>query len=163
MKTKDTTPDSYTFDPGDSVRILTNQTALAVLDSDLRDFDSLFAWLFLVDEKFFTDHFAPHLDHSPMYVIVDDHQKGTARTLLRRHRRLAAWSWSANATMHDKTLLFPNKGVTWLTTCNLTRGSWTRSFNRAARIESHALTSKLLEQFNKMTSTAKRLTPKTTA
>jgi phosphatidylserine/phosphatidylglycerophosphate/cardiolipin synthase-like enzyme len=61
--------------------------------------------------------------------------------------------------MHDKTIIFPQTGIVYLTTNNLTQGSWSMSLNRTARIESNELASRLADDFQLYWKMARPLLP----
>lgn len=130
-----------------NVRLLSAQDALPQLRADLAAATKIYAWLYLVDETFFTNLFSDPLRDHDFFCVADHRQKPTLQTLVALFPNFYPRTWSWNRTQHDKTLILPNLEVIWLSTHNMTRGSWTLSTNRAARIESKEATKKLSETF----------------
>jgi hypothetical protein len=153
------TTESY-FSMNAQVDLLDYQTALPALRSDLADRGPCLAYTYLIDTIWFHDLFGPHLAHSLLMVLADNRQRVALRGLTQEFAKLAAATWSTNRTMHDKTLVFPQKNVVYLTTSNLTKGSWTLSLNSTARIHCPAFCHRLEEQFHAHWRTALPL-PKT--
>lgn len=137
-----------TWDPNANVQLLEFGSALAQLRADLRRPGPCLAYTYLLDPLWFADLFSEHLSTSLLMVLADARQRPELRRLLAAHPKLQAATWSTNRTMHDKTLIFPQTNITYLTTANITRGSWTLSMNAVARIESPAFTRALEHQFN---------------
>lgn len=137
-----------TWEPNANVQLLSFATAVENLRSDLARPEPCLAYTYLVEPLWFADLFGAHLSHSMLMLIADNRQRPQLRTLLSRHKKLQAATWSTNRTMHDKTLIFPVTGITYLTTANITRGSWTLSLNTVARIQSPAFTHALETQFH---------------
>lgn len=153
------TDQHYDFAAGDSVQLLAGPRALTVLKTDLADLGDVYCWTFLIHDDFFAECMVPHLQHSHLYAICDHRQTTKARLLLSQHKRLRLRAWASNRTMHDKTILFPQASVTYLTTANFTRGSWSMAYNRVARIQSRRLTGRLADDFLLMFQRAKPLLP----
>ena len=136
------------FSPNAQINLLTFETALSTLREDLRRPSPCLAYAYLIDPPWFLDLFKEHLANSLLMVLADNRQRSELRTLVSHHPKLKAATWSTNRTMHDKTLIFPLEGITYLTTTNLTKGAWTLSLNNVARITCPSLSSKLAEQFH---------------
>lgn len=130
-----------------SVRLLGAQDALPQLRADLADATVLMAWLYLIDDSFFTNVFSEPLRRCDFFAVSDHRQKRTLETLTKIFPNFYPRTWAWNRTQHDKTLIIPNLDVVWLSTHNMTRGSWTLSTNRAARIKSPDATRKLKDVF----------------
>ena len=133
--------------------------ALPTLRSDLEQRSPTLLLCFLSDPMWFTDLFADHLNHSNLDVLCDHRQRTHLKPLLSTYKRLHVSSWSANRTMHDKRIIFPELGIIYLTTNNITQGSWSLSINSTARIQSAKLAHKLADDFQAMWLHAKPLLP----
>lgn len=129
----------------DMIEILHGKKALEQITSDLDMTEPVLAWCYLIDPEWFTQLLATPLQHAQVQIIVDHRQRKTISTLLAVQPNLHARSWSWNRTLHDKTLIIPNRALIWLGTHNWTKGSWTLSTNRAARIVSRTATNQLLK------------------
>lgn len=143
------------FSPNAQINLLTFETALSTLRDDLRRPGPCLAYAYLIDPPWFIDLFQEHLANSLLMVLADNRQRSELRTLVSHNPKLKAATWSSNRTMHDKTLIFPIDGITYLTTTNLTKGAWTLSLNNVARITCPSLCSKLAEQFHQHWTTAR--------
>lgn len=146
-----TTPN---FSPNARVELLDFTKAYAVLKSDLADPGPCLAYAYLLDPIWFRELFTDHLQHSLLQMIGDSRQRTHMRLLQQQYKKLRCATWSNNRTMHDKTLIFPQKGIVYLTTNNITRGSWTMSLNSTARLECAELTRRLETQFHELWSAA---------
>jgi phosphatidylserine/phosphatidylglycerophosphate/cardiolipin synthase-like enzyme len=140
--------DETRFAPNATVQLLSYESALAALRADLREPGPCLVYAYLMDPMWFHDLFGEHLESQMIMILADHRQRSELRRLLSRYHRLRAATWSTNRTMHDKTLIFPKLNVTYLTTSNLTRGSWTLAMNSVARIHCPALRQRLEDQFN---------------
>lgn len=140
----ETTPFT-TLDQPNSISILHGQEALETFEKDLAAPIDILAWAYLIDPPWFTSCLKTPLTFGHVQLIVDHRQRRTVAQLCRQHKNLHARSWSWNRTLHDKTLMIPSKGIIWLGTHNWTRGSWTLSTNRAARLVSRQATDSLLK------------------
>lgn len=134
-------------EPNGIVDLLPLEHALPTLRADLEQRSVLLVYAYLIDPVWFDELFGPHLEHSLILLLADGRQRSMLRQLCTRHPRLRAATWSTNRTMHDKTLIFPQLDLSYLTTANVTRGSWTLAMNNVARIQSAAFTRALDQQF----------------
>lgn len=147
--------------PGDMAHVdfLPIARALPTLRADLEHKSPALLLCFLADPMWFPDLFADHLTHSNLDVLCDHRQRNLLKPLLSAYKKLHIASWSANRTMHDKRIIFPELGVIYLTTNNITQGSWSLSINSTARIHSLKLAHKLADDFQAMWLHAKPLFP----
>lgn len=127
------------------IQLLSLEHALQQLRQDLELRGTVYTWTYLIDYDFAADLLGRHLQHSKLYAIIDHRMRGTAAKLQRSYPTFSARSWSYNRTMHEKTFILPETATTWLGSHNMTRGSYTLSMNRSARITSLSLC-KTLEQ-----------------
>lgn len=144
----DNKTNEYNFGANANVHMLQGLDAYGQLLQDIRGITPVYGWAYLIETEFFKTLFDQHLKTKSTFLIIDNRQQPIVRNLLSIYPKLSAASHSTNRTMHDKTLLFPALGVTWIGTYNLTRGSWSMSQNRAARIKSHALALELLSEWD---------------
>jgi hypothetical protein len=147
------------FAPNARVELLNFTQAYKVLRTDLSDTGPCLAFVYLVDVQWFRELFEQHLQQSLLMLIGDSRQRATLRILARQYTKLKAATWSINRTMHDKTLILPQKNIIYLTTNNITRGSWTMSMNSTARIECAEMTKRLEEQFHTLWDSCLPVTP----
>lgn len=127
------------------IQLLTSRDALDTLEHDLKQPTPVLAWAYLIEPEWFREMFATPLRQSNVQLLVDHRQRRTVQKLLHEEPNLHARSWSWNRTLHDKTLMLPQRNTIWLCTHNWTKGSWTLSTNRAARIVSRSTTTDLLK------------------
>jgi hypothetical protein len=130
-----------------TVQVLKAPDALVRLEIDLRHRSPAFGWAYLLDTKFCSQLFLEHLTHSHLSMIVDNRQARHARTLVDHFPNFHAYCWSYNRTLHAKTFLFPHLAVTWITSYNLTVGSYSMSYNHAVRIDSPQITADLMRDW----------------
>lgn len=149
----------YSFGANANVHMLEGLDAYGQLLQDIRGTTPIHAWVYLLEPQFFRTLFHTHLQTKQLHLIVDNRQQPIVRELLELYPKLNAASHSTNRTMHDKTMLFPALGVSWIGSYNLTRGSWSLSQNRAARIKSHALCLELLDAWCQMFENCKPVRP----
>lgn len=129
------------------VELLPFHRALPKLRNELAEEGLVLVWAYLIDPLFFADLFANHLKTSKLLMLADSRQTPMLRALMESYYNLRAATWTTNRTMHDKTIVFPNLGITYLTTSNLTRGAWTMSLNSTVRVTSAGLTTQLADDF----------------
>lgn len=130
-----------------NIIVMDGRDTLEALHFDLEKPGTVHGWAYLMDYEFTARLFAPHLENQDISLIVDNKMRSVAADLQYEFARLRCWTWSYNRTMHDKTLLFPAQGLTWIGTHNLTQGSYWMALNRAVRIESSHLTRELNAQW----------------
>lgn len=140
-----------------NVRLLGLTEAHDQLCSDIANSCVIYAWAYLIEADFFTKLFKDHLAHARVYMIVDHRQRYVCAGLQDTHERFTARSWSYNRTMHEKSFIFPELQTVWTGSHNLTRGSFTLSNNRSARIESPQLTHALADAWHRDWTLAKTI------
>lgn len=155
-------PTTATDTPGFdcTVQIHSAQDALPALMTDLRTAKSIQAWIYLLDPHFFEELFKEHLPKTTFFAVADHRQKHSLANLAAQFPNFRPRTWAWNRTQHDKTILLPELSVTWLLTHNLTRGSWTMSSNRAARVQSKGLSNRLSKDFLTDYARARAVLPK---
>lgn len=141
------TTETYQFGADSSVSIIRGSEGEALLTADLHEVSHAHVWAYLIDPDFFCKLFQRQLSVGYLRVITDSRQIPVCRRLAAEQPRAHFRHWSTNRTLHDKTILLPQISVTWLSTYNLTTGSWTMSYNRAARMTSPQITSRLAHEF----------------
>jgi len=125
------------------IEILANPDALLQLTADLKLETRLRCWTYLLDEPFARRLFAQDNHSYDIKIIADHRQRATLAALARWVPHFSARTWSTNRSMHDKTFLLLDTGLTYIGTHNLTRGSYTMSSNRVVRIASYPATQRL--------------------
>lgn len=130
------------------IEILTGAETLHVFRGDLSLHGNAFAWGYLLNEKFTEAVLEAREKTATISMIIDHRMLGVAARLQQKFPNFAAWSWSYNRTMHDKTWVFPAQGVIYIGTYNLTKGSYWLSLNRTVRIRSQAMTAQLMHMWN---------------
>lgn len=143
-----------------NVKIHSAKDALPALHADLARARTIDAWIYLLDPHFFEELFREHLPRATFFAVADHRQKHSLALLAHDFPNFRPRTWAWNRTQHDKTILLPDLQVTWLLTHNLTRGSWTMSSNRAARVESAGLTHRLASDFLRDYARARAVLPK---
>jgi phosphatidylserine/phosphatidylglycerophosphate/cardiolipin synthase-like enzyme len=142
-----------------AIQMLPLGEALHALRRDLDAPGAVQVYCFLATTEWIMDLLHQHLQHSTAAILCDSRQRITLRPLLSNYRHLHVATWASNRTMHDKTIIFPQTGIVYLTTNNLTQGSWSMSLNRTARIESNELASRLADDFQLYWKMARPLLP----
>jgi phosphatidylserine/phosphatidylglycerophosphate/cardiolipin synthase-like enzyme len=142
---------------GAMVQILTGPDALDAMRRDIAESGDVFAWMYLIEEGWAREMLARQPHDTPMQIIVDQRSAAIAARIQSEDKRFEAWAWARNRTMHDKTYIFPLPGITYIGTHNMTRGSYTLSRNRSARIESHALSKAMLKQWHEDRARARKI------
>ena len=142
-----------------AIQMLPLGDALASLRKDLAASGMVQIYCFLTSVEWIMDLLHDHLQHSDAAILCDSRQRVTLKPLLQTYRRLHVSTWSTNRTMHDKTIIFPATNLVYLTTNNLTQGSWSLSLNRTARIRSAPLADRLSNDFNLYWKMARPLLP----
>lgn len=142
--------------PG-QIQLLGAHHALELLTEDLANVSHVYAWTYLIEPEFARQLLAEHLKHSQFSTIVDHRQRGVAQKLQQEFPNFNARSWSYNRTMHEKTFIFDRACVVWLGSHNMTKGSYTLSSNRAARIHSVSLAMNLRSTWLDQWETARRV------
>jgi phosphatidylserine/phosphatidylglycerophosphate/cardiolipin synthase-like enzyme len=132
-----------------NIQLLGLAQALDQLTSDIHNSHVVYVWAYLIEATFFSTLFADHLSHARVYMITDHRQRYVCAGLQDTFERFTARSWSYNRTMHEKTFIFPELKTVWTGSHNLTRGSFTLSNNRSARIESAQLTTALADSWHR--------------
>ena len=155
----DSPSQNYNFGRNANVHMLEGLDAYGALLQDIRGETPIHAWVYLLEPEFFKTLFHAHLATKKLNLIVDNRQQPIVRDLLAIYPNLSAASHSTNRTMHDKTILFPALGVSWIGSYNVTRGSWSMSQNRAARVKSFSLCDELMDAWNTMLHHCKILRP----
>jgi phosphatidylserine/phosphatidylglycerophosphate/cardiolipin synthase-like enzyme len=138
---------SDTFPSGEAIQVLKAPDALASFQLDLTHHAPVYGWIYLLDPLFAVSLLSNHLEHSEIFVLVDNRQRRHAATLVNTFPRFHAWSWAYNRTLHAKTFLFPDLQLTWISSQNLTLGSFNLSYNHAVRIHSRRITHDLLRDW----------------
>lgn len=145
------------LEPASSIELLRRDAALKLLFRDLCESERSFIYGYLIDEDWATAFLAEPLARNYMKILGDHKQREVLRNLSGRFKRLECATWASNRTMHNKTIILPPIGVTYLTTANLTKGSWTLSVNVAARIASQNFTANAYAEFAELWNAAKHL------
>lgn len=120
---------------------------MTTLRDDLNAPGPVYAYVYLLHPPFFRELVAPHLSRDALWILADAHQLAPLHELADEFPLLHCATWSRNRTMHDKTILFPQLDVIYLTSANMTRGSWTLSVNAAVRVENRGLCGDLAATF----------------
>jgi len=149
----------YSFGAQAWIDFLPLERALPTLRRDLSETGPVLLLCYLADPPWIHDLFADHLKHSELQILCDHRQRSTLKPFLKGNKNLHIASWSYNRTMHDKRVLFPALDTVYLTTNNLTHGSWTLSINSTARIKSAKITERLTNEFHAMWQLARPLLP----
>jgi len=131
-----------------NVELLGAPTALERLKADVRQSYTIHCWTYLLERTFFDEVFSDFLKRGRLYMITDHRMRYVAAGLQDTHERFTARSWSYNRTMHEKTFVFPDLNAVTLGSHNLTRGSYTLSNNRTARVQSTQLTKALCDAWH---------------
>ena len=131
-----------------NVQILHDAEVLASFTRDIEKPGNIFGWTYLLTKDFVRHLLPAHRNGNTLCLIVDTRMHHVAADLQAEIPYFKAWRWSYNRTMHDKTWLFPDTGVIYIGTHNLTHGSYWLSLNRSVRIESRAISTLLMEQWN---------------
>lgn len=153
------TTETYFFGKDASVAIIRGAEGLPLLKTDLNECSHAHLWAYLIDPPFFEALFRHQLDIGFIRVITDSRQIPAARRLAADNPRAHFRHWSTNRTLHDKTILLGQINVAWISSYNLTTGSWTMSYNRAARMQSPAIVAKLNFEFDKDWESARPILP----
>jgi phosphatidylserine/phosphatidylglycerophosphate/cardiolipin synthase-like enzyme len=140
-----------------NIQLLGLADAQNQLKSDIQNSHVIYVWAYLIEANFFSTLFAAHLSHARVYMIVDHRQRYVCAGLQDTFERFTARSWSYNRTMHEKSFIFPELNTVWTGSHNLTRGSFTLSNNRSARIESDQLTKALADAWHRDWTLAKTI------
>jgi hypothetical protein len=104
-------------------------------------------WIYLITEETLAELIDNAQPSTYWQFVIDHRMRKIGRALMARHPNLLLGSWSANRTMHDKTILIQSTNTTWMLTHNMTRGSFSLSTNRAVKITSQGLTERLMESW----------------
>lgn len=135
--------------------------AVRALEDFLAPQGTIIAWLYTIDLAFVQRFIKNRLAHSQVYLITDYRTRARAAEIASTYRTFHARSWSANRTMHDKTLVHTTNKQVLITTANGTVGAWTLSRNRTFTLTSHQLTSTLIEEFWENWKTTRTIIPAT--
>jgi phosphatidylserine/phosphatidylglycerophosphate/cardiolipin synthase-like enzyme len=121
----------------------------------------VFGWLYLTTPAWMDEFIAAGHDTTQFHLIVDDRMSETIAAAIAAHPNLTAYRWAKNRTMHDKTLIFPDRGISIIGTSNMTKGSYLLAQNRAVRIDSAALAAHLMNEWDYYRSHARLIRPRT--
>lgn len=130
-----------------NIQILEADHALATLRHDFTANNHALIYLYIYNEQFLLDLLQPERRGLAYYILADHRQRPLLQKVKERHPILNIRTWATNRTMHSKTIVFPAAGATYLTTANLTKGSWTLSTNQCVRIQSRTLARALHDYF----------------
>lgn len=139
------------------IQQLTGLAALEGINRDFTEATSVYLWAYIIEPGFAESLFARPPSSTPIYLLTDHRQIKTVRPLLALFPNLRASSWATNRTMHDKTLVFPWQGVSWIGTANLNRGGFSQSLNRMVRIASKQFADTLAGEHLDMQRKGKRI------
>lgn len=116
------------------IALLTPAELLPTIDSDLATTTGLDAYIYSADHHYLRVVFGPLFGRMPIRLIVDHKHRSEVSVLNGQFPFFSVRSYSSNRTMHDKTFLLHGKGIVYLLTANMNRGSFMLSKNRAARV-----------------------------
>jgi phosphatidylserine/phosphatidylglycerophosphate/cardiolipin synthase-like enzyme len=154
--------DTQMFSTTANIQVLDSWETWATIQLELKHARSVFGWLYLTTQEWL-DKFISTAER-PIIIsfIVDDRMTKAMERACERNPNLTAYGWAKNRTMHDKTLVFPNTGVTIIQTTNMTKGSYLLAQNRAVRIDSAALAAHLMNEWDYYRSRARLIRPRKT-
>jgi hypothetical protein len=142
-----------------TVQLFNGFDARARLSLDLAHNGPVLFWLFLMQADWLIDLIGPHLTHSHCQVLADHRQRSALKQFVKGYKMFHAATWATNRTQHDKTVLFPALNIAYLTTANITRGSWYLSHNSFLRVHSPSLVKRLEDEFHLQWRAARPLLP----
>jgi hypothetical protein len=139
------------------VQILHGQEALKTMEQDMAKDGDMYGWQYLLMLPFAQSFLAEKLTRNKINLILDHKMRNVAAEMQRWNANFRAWTWSYNRTMHDKTLIIPAEGLTYVATYNLTKGSWYLSSNRLTRIRNDQMSRILMGDWEKDRSVATKV------
>jgi len=130
-----------------NIQVLDAWETWAAIEIELSLSTLVFGWLYLATPAWM-DKFIAAAHHSTRFhLIVDNRMTETIAAAIATHPNLTAYRWAKNRTMHDKTLIFPDRGISVIGTTNMTKGSYVLAQNRAVRIDSAHLAAHLMRDW----------------
>lgn len=129
------------------IELLEPSEVYKMLCHDATDVTDIYAWWYLFSEETLDNLLDTAGKKTNWHAIIDYKMTERAARAQARHPNLRTAAWSSNRTMHDKTMILPNRRVAYLMTHNMTHGSFWLSQNRCLRIQSYNLVSHLKAQW----------------
>jgi hypothetical protein len=116
------------------IELIEPSQVLTRLGRDIAADTNIALWCYTVEPRFFELTFLADQTSKRISVLLDWKQRYRLAWLQHEHHEVHVRHWQRNRTQHDKSILFRDKGVAWVTTSNLHRGSFLLANNRALRL-----------------------------
>lgn len=131
-----------------TVQLIEAKDVLPRLKADIHLTATISLWCYTVEPKFFEQLFLQGRDLEETRVLLDYRQRDRLRPLQASNPCLHIRHWQRNRTQHDKSILLHSIGVAWVTTSNLHRGSFMLANNRALRLTTALVVTRMEQIFH---------------